>query len=567
MDRISLSLSAQDILNDPLFNKGTAFTKEEREEFGLFGFLPSCFSTIEEQVRRGYLNFSSKPTDLSKYIFLSTLQNRNEILFHRLVYEHVEEMLPLIYTPTVGDASLHFSTVYNQHRGVYFSYPHIDHFEDIVKNLPNKEIDVIVATDGERVLGLGDLGSGGMAISIGKLSLYTLFGGIHPSRVLPVMIDVGTNNEELLEDSLYLGWRHTRLEGEKYEQCIDAFVKAIKKHYPRVLLQWEDFGKNNARHLLEKYRDQICSFNDDIQGTASVLLAALLSALKTLDQPLKKQRIVVFGGGSAGMGICEHLLQAFTASGISEEEALTHFYVVDRSGLLHDEMETLSPIQEKFAQSKKKIDKWEIPTPKMISLYDVVKNAHPTVLIGVSAQGGAFTEEIVKEMLNYTPRPIIFPLSNPTDRSEAHPKDLMTWTDGQAIIATGSPFPPVAFDGKNHIIAQCNNVYIFPGVGLGIVASKAKFVSDTMFLRAAEVLSEFSPQIKDRSNALFPLIGELREVSKEIAVAVGLQAQKEGHAKKSSEESLRAAVEKAMWFPSYPVYTKTQPSKTRKKES
>ena len=392
MDRIPLSFSPDHILNDPLLNKGSAFSETERDELGLHGFLPYCYSTIEEQVKRCYINYSSQPTNLAKYVFLSTLQNRNEVLFHRLVHTYVQEMLPLIYTPTVGDASVHFSMVYNQHRGVYFSYPNQSRFDQIVANLPQERIDVIVATDGERILGLGDLGSGGMAISIGKLSLYTLFGGIHPARVLPVMIDVGTNNEAILKDPMYLGWRHERMQGEAYDQCIAAFVSAIKKRYPNVLLQWEDFGKNNARRLLEKYRDEICSFNDDIQGTASVLLAALYSALRTLKEPLQKQKIAVLGGGSAGTGICEHLLQAFIAEGMSESEALSHFYIVDRAGLIHDEMEGLSPILRKFAQSKEKIGNWSLENPKTIALKDVITNGNPTVLIGVSAQGGAFTE-------------------------------------------------------------------------------------------------------------------------------------------------------------------------------
>jgi malate dehydrogenase (oxaloacetate-decarboxylating) len=398
------------ILSDPIRNKGTAFTEEERSRFKLHGRIPYHVSTLDEQVERRYSNFKAQTSDLAKHLFLSSLHQRNEILFYKLVSEHISEMLPLIYTPTVGDYSVHFSYLYTEPRGLYLSYPHQDKIEEIFNTIEEKNIEVIVVTDGQRILGLGDLGTGGIAIPVGKLSLYTVFGGILPSKTLPIVLDVGTDNPTLLKDPLYLGWRHKRVTGSDYDLFVDRFVEVIRKKYPKVLLQWEDFGKDHARPLLEKYRKKICSFNDDIQGTAAVSLAALLAAIKLGGGELHEQRILVFGGGSAGIGICEHLTGAMVAAGASKEKALKTIYIVDVDGLVHTGLEEIPPHQRPFARVL------EEPASSKISLLEAVRLIHPTVLIGVSAQSGAFTQEVVTTMAKYTDRPIIFPLSNPTSK-------------------------------------------------------------------------------------------------------------------------------------------------------
>lgn len=545
------SLTPEQILNDPLLNKGTAFTDAEREALGLHGLLPCHVSTLKEQVQRRYDNFKEKPSALAKYSYLSSLQNRNEILFYRLVYEHVSEMLPLIYTPTVGDVSVLFSVLYRKNRGVYLSYPLKDKIESIIDSL-SRDVNVIVVTDGERVLGLGDVGIGGMAISLGKLILYTLFGGIHPSRALPIVLDVGTNNETLLKDPLYLGWRHSRITGKEYDAFVDTFVQAIKRRFPKVLLQWEDFAKPHARPLLERYRNNICSFNDDIQGTAAVVLAAILSAIKVSKQDLKSQKIAILGGGSAGLGIAHLIKQAMCLEGCSEAQACENFYIIDVDGLVHDKLFGLDPELAVFARKQEDLLSWNIPGQrKNITLLDVVNNAQPTILIGVCAQPNMFTETIVKTMASYCERPVILPLSNPTSRSEAQPKDLIRWTEGKAIIATGSPFDPVIFNDMAYPIAQCNNVYIFPGVGLGALVSQTPKIIDEMFIAAARTLSEHSPKLKDPSASLFPELQSLRKVSRAIALSLIRLAQEKGLA---SSEEWEKKVDETMWFPEYPNY-------------
>jgi malate dehydrogenase (oxaloacetate-decarboxylating) len=532
-----------DILNNPMLNKGTAFTQKERDELGLNGMLPCHISTIEEQVARRYVNFCEQSGDLAKYIFLSALQNRNEVLFYRLVSEHISEMLPYIYTPTVGDVSTRYSLLYKGDRGTYLSYLHKDKIEEIIEGIPRENVDVAVITDGERILGLGDLGVGGMAIPLGKLALYTVFGGIHPTRTLPIMLDVGTNNEELLQDPLYIGWKHRRITGAEYDAFVDRVVNALKKRFPRMLLQWEDFARPHAKPLLDRYRKQICSFNDDIQGTAAVALSAVLSAVKITRSHLKDQRIAVFGGGGAGLGICDQLLQAMMAEGVSEEEAKQCFYVVDRFGLIHTQLSEADAEQRRFARDHAMMKHWKVADVNKITLLDVVKHVHPTILIGVSAQGGAFTEEIVREMATHVQRPTIFPLSNPTSHCEATPEQLIEWTQNRAIIATGSPFPPVQYHDETYKIAQCNNVYIFPGLGLGVIASGAQEVTQEMFLIAANVLSDHSPMLKNPKGGIFPAFESLREVSKQIAIAVASSVIGEAEAKKRVSET--------MWFPTY----------------
>jgi malate dehydrogenase (oxaloacetate-decarboxylating) len=526
------------ILSDPFRNKGTAFTEKERDQYKLFGRLPYHVSTLDEQLERRYSNFKAQTTDLAKHLFLSALHQRNEILFYKLVSEHITEMLPYIYTPTVGDYSVHFSYLYTEPRGLYLSYPHRDRMDEIFANTDQREVDVIVVTDGQRILGLGDLGVGGIAIPVGKLALYTLFGGIHPGRTLPIILDVGTDNPTLLKDPLYLGWRHARITGSEYDSFIEQFVNAIKKKYPKVLLQWEDFGRDHARPLLERYRKQICSFNDDIQGTASVVLAALLAAVQLNHSQLHEQRIVVFGGGSAGVGICEHLVGAMVAAGTAKEKALKTIYIVDIDGLVHTGLPNIPPHQRPYARTD----------AESMNLLETVKTIHPTVLIGVSAQNGVFNEDVLTAMARYTERPIVFPLSNPTSKCEAHPTDILKWTKGKAIIATGSPFNDVTYQGLTVSIAQCNNVYIFPGVGLGVVACGAKEVTDQMFYKAAEILSHHSPMLKTPSGTLFPHFEQLQEISREIAIGVIEVAQEEGQIPKSNPSQL---VDATVWTPKY----------------
>ena len=555
MKKTPVDIPGYMMLEDSLLNKGSAFTQEEREDLGLEGLIPPHVSSIEQQVKRRYDNFNKQHDDLSRYIFLSALQNRNETLFYRLVSEHLQEMVPLIYTPTIGSVSSNFSLLYREQRGLYLSYPYRNHIRKMVQNFPREDVDVIVVTDGERILGLGDLGIGGMAISVGKLALYTLFGGIHPARTLPVILDVGTNNQEMLDDPLYIGWRNQRIRKEEYDAFIEEFVEAVKERYPNVLLQWEDFARPNALPLLKRYRDSICSFNDDIQGTASVALAAVYSALGLSKTPIKDHRFAVLGGGSAGIGICNQLAQAIaTEEGMTEEEARKLFYIVDLHGLFVEDDHELDYSQRPFAHPKDEIAKWKVKDPYHITLMEVIDHVKPSVLIGVSTQGGAFTEEIVKTMLGHVERPMIFPLSNPTSRSEAHPADLIKWTKGKAIIATGSPFDPVIFDDQIYQIAQCNNVYIFPGVGLGLIATKATFASDAVFINAAKVLAGYSPMVQDPYAPLFPSLDRLRKVTREIGIAVAKTVIEEGNSHLKETDSVEKLIDETMWYPDYPIY-------------
>lgn len=551
-DLVKLSKRGSAILNNSLLNKGTAFTQEERDQLDLNGLLPPKISTVENQIKRSYLNFTQKRTPLEKYESLVGLMSRNELLFYQFISRYPAEVLPIIYTPTVGDAAMEYSRIYFHQRGLYLSYLIQDKMSEIIENYPQTDVDVIVVTDGERILGLGDLGIGGMTIPIGKLSLYTLFGGIHPARTLPIILDVGTNNETLLSDDLYLGWRHPRLSGAKYDEFIESFVKAIKKRYPKVLLQWEDFGKNNARRLLDRYRHQILSFNDDIQGTAAVTLAAILSAVNTLKQKLKDQRIVLFGGGSAGIGIADMIVAAMIDEGSSPEEARRHIYVIDIDGLVHFSSKHVTDTQKPYIQSQTQLKDWKIHSDH-ISLLDVISNAHPTVLIGVSAQGGSFNKEVITEMALHTERPIILPLSNPTSKAECTPHEAIEWTKGKAIVATGSPFPPVHYSENTYHITQCNNVYIFPGLGLGALGAQATEITDGMFLEAARTLAKFSPAIKDPRASLFPSIEEVRSVSYQIALAVAKKACEENVAKSPLSE-IKKGIEAHIWEPHYPTY-------------
>jgi malate dehydrogenase (oxaloacetate-decarboxylating) len=539
------------LLSTPILNKGTAFTQVERTEYGLHGLLPPQIETLEVQVVRAYAAFQQKQTDLERHIYLRALQDINEVLFYRLLLDHAEEMMPIIYTPVVALGCEQFSHIFRRPRGILISYPLRNRIRTVLRNRPNADIDVIVVTDGERILGIGDQGAGGLGIPIGKLSLYTLIGGIHPARTLPMLLDVGTNNQERLQDPEYLGWRHERVTGQAYFDFIDQFVQAVKEVLPGTCLQWEDFATPHARPILECYQDQLLTFNDDIQGTAAVVLGALIGAVKVAGGRLNGQRIAFLGAGSAAIGVADYLRAAMVKDGLSEREARTRFWIVDKEGLLHDGRTDLSPEQRVYAQPTERLAEWHLQGKGNVGLADVVCKASPTVLIGLSTVGGAFTESIVRMMASVVPRPIIFPLSNPTDRAEARPEDLIQWTEGRALVATGSPFSAVSFGGYAFPIGQCNNVFIFPAVGLGVIASGARRITDGMMLAAAGALGENSPVLHDPKGSLLPAISDIRKVAVDVAVAVGAEAQREGLALPSSEQALREKVISSQWTPSY----------------
>lgn len=555
-DVLEVSLTGQALLNHPLLNKSSAFTEAERREFGLLGVLPPHVSTMEEQLARTYANFQQKETDLERYIHLISQQDRNETLFYRLLLEHIAEMMPIIYTPTVGTASEHYSRIFRRSRGLYISYPQRDDIKTILRNAPYHDVQVIVVTDGSRILGLGDLGVGGMGIPVGKLALYTLCAGIHPAKTLPIMLDVGTDNQTLLTDPLYLGWQHTRVRGQEYDDFIEAFVQGVIDTFPNVLLQWEDFARDNAGRLLERYRDRLCTFNDDIQGTGAVTLAGLLAAVQVTGIPLRDHRIVMFGAGSAGAGISNQIVLAMMREGATEKEAASRLWLIDYLGLLHSAREDIEPSKVKFAKPHEQIAEWQLAQPGRVTLADVIRYVHPTMLIGTAAQPDAFSEEIVREMAAHVARPIIFPLSNPTSKSEAVPAALIAWTEGRALIATGSPFPDASFDGKRIRIGQCNNSFIFPGVGLGVIAAGARRVTHDMFVVAAQALSELSPAQHDPGASLFPPMEQVRDVSRHVALAVAAEAERAGLSSVTSPDDLARRIDATMWTPRYLRYVR-----------
>jgi malate dehydrogenase (oxaloacetate-decarboxylating) len=543
-------LYGTEVLNDPLSNKGTAFTENDRSALGLNGLLPPQVETLEEQSVRAYEAYRRKTDDLERHIYLRALQDTNEVLFYRLLLDHIEEMTPMVYTPVVGLACEQFSHIYRRPRGLFISYPLRDAIPTLLRNRPNPEIDVIVVTDGERILGIGDQGAGGLGIPIGKLSLYTLIGGIRPERTLPIVLDVGTNNVERLKDPEYLGWRHERVTGQPYFDFVDRFVEAVKHELPNTCLHWEDFATPHARPILERYRDQLLTYNDDIQSTAAVALGAILGAVKVSGTPLKEQQVVMLGAGSAGIGVADLLRAAMRDAGLSDEDARRRFWVVDKDGLLHSGRTDLTAEQRVYAQPRERVSAWAAGGTG-ITLAEVIGKTDATILIGLSTARGAFTETIVREMARKVARPIIFPLSNPTSKSEATAEDLIRWTDGRALVASGSPFAPVAHGGRQIPIAQSNNIYIFPAMGLGIVASRARRVTDTMILAAARALGERSPALADPSASLLPRLAQLREVAAHIAAAVGRQAQRDGVAPETSDAELRERIAKAQWTPAY----------------
>ena len=540
-----------DLLNRQGLNKGTAFTNEERSKLGLHGLLPPQVETLEDQVVRAYEAYKRKDDDLERHIYLRALQDTNEVLFYRLLLDHIEEMTPIVYTPVVALACEQFSHIYRRPRGLFISYPLRASLPELLRNRPNREVDVIVVTDGERILGIGDQGAGGLGIPIGKLSLYTLIGGIRPERTLPVVLDVGTNNKDRLNDPEYLGWRHERITGQPYFDFVDQFVQAVKQEVPETCLQWEDFATPHARPILQRYRDELLTFNDDIQGTSSVALGAVLATVKVTGKSLKDQQIVMLGGGSAGIGVADGLRAAMREEGLSDQEARSHFWVIDRKGLLHSGRKDLTPEQSVYAQPEDRVSVWPRTSNGLIGLADLIGKINATILIGLSTVGGAFSESIVREMARKVKRPIIFPLSNPTSKSEAKADDLIRWTEGRALVATGSPFAPVSYGGRTIPIAQCNNVFIFPAIGLGVVASGARRVTDAMMLAAARALAENSPALKDPSASLLPPLTDIRRVAAQIALAVGAEALKEGLAPQRSEDELRQRVTAAQWTPAY----------------
>jgi malate dehydrogenase (oxaloacetate-decarboxylating) len=558
---IETELSGKDLISDPVLNKGTAFNYEERIQFDLHGVLPPVIETLEQQCARAYEAYKRKNDDLERHIFLRALQDTNETLFYALLCRHIAEMAPIIYTPVVAQGCINFSHIYRRPRGLFLSYPLAEMMDEIIGNRPYSNVDVIVVTDGERVLGIGDQGAGGMGIPIGKLSLYTLIGGIDPQRTLPIVLDVGTNNVDRLNDPEYVGWRHERITGQAYLDFVDKFVACIKRKLPNVLLQWEDFAKPHARPILDRYRDSLCTFNDDIQGTAAVTLGALYKAMKITKKKFSDQQVVILGAGSAGTGIAEYILKAMVTEGMDEMEARKHFFLLDSKGLLHTARTNLTPVQQEFAQLFELVSDWSANNGQ-IRLVEVIENISATILIGVSSQPGQFTAPIIKDMASKVERPVVFPLSNPYDRAEAVPEDLIRWTDGRALIATGTEFPPVSLKGRTFKIAQCNNFYIFPAIGLAVRSSDAKRVTDRMMVAAAKALGDLSVDDVNTDSELLPPIDNMRDVCTQIAVMVGLQARQDGVAQVMSEEDLRKRVRQRFWIPQYLDYKHIRKEKT-----
>ncbi|WP_318460221.1 NAD-dependent malic enzyme [Photobacterium leiognathi] len=544
------------LLETPLLNKGSAFSVEERMFFNLEGLLPEAIESIEEQTERAYQQYLKFDNDMDKHIYLRNIQDTNETLFYRLVENHITEMMPIIYTPTVGSACEDFSNIYRRGRGLFISYPNRDRIEDMLNNASRQNVKVIVVTDGERILGLGDQGIGGMGIPIGKLSLYTACGGISPAYTLPVVLDVGTNNPQRLSDPMYMGWRHTRITGKEYDAFVDEFIQAVKQRWPEALIQFEDFAQKNAMPLLERYKDKVCCFNDDIQGTAAVTVGSLLAACKAAGSKLSEQRVTFLGAGSAGCGIAEAIIAQMVSEGISDAQARSQVFMVDRWGLLINEMPNLLNFQQALVQKKEQLVDWDV-ADNNISLLDVMRNAKPTILIGVSGVPGLFSEEVIREMYAHCERPIIFPLSNPTSRVEATPFDLIRWTDGNALVATGSPFDPVIYEGKTYPIAQCNNSYIFPGIGLGVLSVNARRVTNEMLMESSRALAECSPLAIHGHGPLLPPLEDIQKVSRKIAFAVAKKAVEQHKAPKNSDERIREKIDANFWKSEYRRYKRT----------
>ena len=545
--------SGPSLLETPLLNKGSAFSSEERKTFNLTGLIPPRYESINEQVDRAYMQYSSFVEPINKHIYLRAIQDNNETLYYRLVKEHINEMMPIIYTPTVGDACEQFSDIYRSSRGLFISYSERHQMDDILRNATKRKVKVIVVTDGERILGLGDQGIGGMGIPIGKLSLYTACGGISPAYTLPVMLDVGTNNEKLLADPMYMGARHKRIGQAEYDEFVDMFIQAIGRRWPEVMLQFEDFAQPNAMPLLERYRDKICCFNDDIQGTAAVAVGTILAACKSKNCKLSEQKVVFVGAGSAGCGIAEQIIQQMCSEGISDAQARSQVFMVDRFGLLTQGMQGLRDFQQRLVQDLDAIKEWSF-SGEFASLLDVVNCAKPDILIGVSGQAGLFTEQVIRSMKSHCAMPIIFPLSNPSRQVEATPEQVIEWTDGEVIIAIGSPFKPVEYKGKTYPVAQCNNSYIFPGIGLGVIVAKASLISDEMLMATSAALANASPLALTGKGELLPPLEEIAALSKKIAFDVAKVAMQQNLALEVSDEVLTERIERNFWMPEYRPY-------------
>ena len=543
------------LLEAPLLNKGSAFSSEERDNFNLTGLLPHNIETIEEQSLRAYQQLSSFSSDLDKHIYLRNIQDTNETLFHHLIEQHIEEVMPLIYTPTVGQACEKFSKIYRRKRGLFISYPERHKIDDMLQNATKQNVKVIVVTDGERILGLGDQGIGGMGIPIGKLALYTACGGISPAHCLPILLDVGTNNSQLLNDPMYMGWRNPRITGEEYNEFVDLFIQAVKRRWPEVLLQFEDFAQTNATPLLNKYRDQLCCFNDDIQGTAAVSVGTLIAACLNKGQKLSQQNIAFLGAGSAGCGIAEHIIRQMQREGLTEEQARKQVFMVDRYGLLTDNMTELQSFQAPLVQKETDIAGWD--KSQKLGLEQVAKQAKITVLFGVSGQKGLFTQGVIEALCENTENPIVLPLSNPTSRVEATPQEITNWSKGKAIIATGSPFPNTLYEGQSFEISQCNNSYIFPGIGLGVLAARATGISDNMLMVASQALADASMEYEKAPGALLPPLKVIKQISEKIACAVAHQAIEDKLALPVTDENMQRRLEANFWLPKYRHYRRT----------
>ncbi len=544
------------LLETPLLNKGSAFSKEERGSFNLMGLLPPRFESIEEQAERAYRQYSCFNTNINKHIYLRAIHDNNETLFFKLVQDNLAEMMPVIYTPTVGDACEQFSDIYRSSRGLFISYEDRFNIDDMLRNATKNKVKVLVVTDGERILGLGDQGIGGMGIPIGKLSLYTACGGISPAHTLPVMLDVGTNNQKLLDDPMYMGARHKRIDQDSYDEFVELFISAVKRRWPHVMLQFEDFAQPNAMPLLARYRDRICCFNDDIQGTASVTVGTLLAACRSKGAKLSEQRVAFVGAGSAGCGIAEQIISQMVSEGVSAEQARSQVFMVDRFGLLTQGMKDLRDFQRKLVQKNEAVSAWDIKGD-FASLVEVMHGAKPDILIGVSGQSGLFTEQVITAMKSHCEMPIIFPLSNPSRQVEATPSQVINWTKGQVIIATGSPFEPIEYEGKTFPIAQCNNSYIFPGIGLGVVAANISRITDDMLQVASETLAAASPLANNESDELLPPLTSIAQLSRDIAFAISQVAFRQNLALPMSDEELLAKIERNFWKPVYRQYRRT----------
>jgi malate dehydrogenase (oxaloacetate-decarboxylating) len=541
-----------EVLQNPPLNKGVAFGEEERHALGLVGLLPPAVLTLEEQAHRAHGQYRAQATALGAYVYLKLLHDRNEVLYYRLLTDHLHEMLPVVYTPTVGEAIKHYSHEYRRPRGVFLSIDHPDEIEVAFANfgVPGGDVDLVVATDGEAILGIGDWGVGGIDIAVGKLAVYTAAAGVDPTRVIPVMLDVGTDNQALLDDPFYVGNRHPRVRDERYDEFIDTYVATVTGLFPGVLLHWEDFGPSNARRILDRHRHRICTFNDDMQGTGATVLAAVLSGTRSGGVPLEENRVVVFGAGTAGCGIADQIRDAMVKAGLPREEATRRFWCIDRPGLLTDDMEGLRDFQRPYARPVAEVAGWERQGAQGgITLEEVVRRVQPTVLIGTSAVPGAFTEPVVREMAAHVLRPVILPLSNPTELAEAEAGDLLAWTAGRALVATGSPAEPVTHDRVTHVIAQANNALLFPGLGLGAIVSRAGLVTDGMLAAAAAAVAGAVDAVGPGS-ALLPLLDAVRDVSVAVACAVARAATEEGVATAELDD-VEAAVRAAMWEPAY----------------